>query len=189
MKGWLLPAAALVTLLGCGEPGGSPIDLFVGLDTSGSAEAEKAKFYKRALDANKRILAAPAGSTIELYRFDDAVHEIYVGAPIDQPSQLAQKLRDSLNPSQATTGTNLLKLMETIDARLDATAGEARLLVLTDCGTELMTPKEFGVMESIAKKWARGDKVKEMRIAGLRPLHRDVLRKRLSALGPRLVLE
>lgn len=186
---WALASLLAITLFGCGEPEGNRVDLYVGLDTSGSAEGEKARFYKQTLDANKRVLAAPSGSTIEIYRFDDAVHEIHVGAPIDQPSQLAQKLREALNPTQATKGTNLLKLMETVDARLPSATGDVRLLVLTDCGTELMTPKEFGVMETMAKRWATGGQVKEVRISGLRPLHRDVLRKRLGPLGSRLVLE
>ena len=188
MSGLLL-LGLLIALGGCGEPAGRPLDLFVGLDTSGSAEGEKARFYKQTLDANKRVLASPEGSTLEIYRFDDAVHEIHVGSAIDQPSQLAQKLREALNPAQATRGTNLLKFMETVDGRLAGATGEAKILVLTDCGTELMTPKEFGVMETMAKRWAKEGAVKEMRISGLRPLHRDVLRKRLGALGSRLVLE
>lgn len=190
LRSSLLAVLGVIALAGCSEPVGKPVALFIGIDTSGSAEAEKGRFYKQVLDANKRVLAAPTGSQIEIYRFDDTVHEIHVGDPIEQPAQLAQKLRDAINPAQAQTGTNLWRLLQTVDGRLSQESGkDVKLLVLTDCGTELMTPKEFDEMQKLAERWSKDGTVGELRISGLRPLHRDLLRKRLNSLGKRLILE
>ena len=173
----------LVLAIGCG-PEGETRTALVAVDCSGSAQPFMPEFVKAARDVNETLRG---GETLELYRFDTGVNEIYVGRPLEGAA--FKRRMEVLNRDRQERGTSLVKLMERLDARVGAAPGKRiEIHLLTDCGIEGMKPAEHERVRAIARGWGENPKVASFTVGGVRPFHRDALRADLEPLGAKLTI-
>lgn len=174
----LLPFLALA-LVGCNS---APTVNVVAIDASGSAQEFRDPFVRVTRDLNE---STPGDGAIELYRFDTAVHELYVGGMMGD-----REFRDKMNVAledRGRKGTDLLPLVQRIDERVPRYAGKpVHVTVCTDCGVEMMGKAQHEKVQEIVSRWAKEYPTLQVSFVGVRALHHDVLRTDFKALGDRL---
>lgn len=177
----LAPLLLLFVALACGGPSGSgrPTVHYVAVDRSASALDKAEPFFELAVAEHERALASP-GDRVEIYAFDDGVSEVYVGPPKGEEGGIAPYLRE-IKTRKGRQGTNIGALVARIEERMKVNPGtEARVLVLTDCGTETMSGPEAKRAKEIATRWANDASVASFEVVGPDPGLIDDLRRVLG---------
>ena len=162
----LLPLLLFVAVA-CGGPSGSgrPTVHYIAVDRSASARDKAEPFFELAIAEHERALAN-SGDRVEIYAFDDGVSEVYVGPPKGEEGGIAPALR-AIKTREGRRGTNVGKLVARIEERMKVNAADdARVLVLTDCGTETMTGAEAKRAKEISTRWAADPKVTSFEVVG-----------------------
>lgn len=178
------PTAGRAEPPGTGKPSGPPV-VFIGIDSSGSALPFHQDWLPRIGQLSDRL---PLSAAQEVYRFDTAVHELYVGPPISRVS--LKRMINVVDKDRGQVGTSLKEFAKRVESRLAKYPDRpAMVWIFTDCGVERMTKADHDALRSVATRWSARPGFTLLTIVGVRPLHREALRTAFDPLGDRLMIE
>ncbi len=175
----------LLALIGCGSESteSGPKAYFVAVDTSKSAKPFHGEMFKYASEV---LMTAPMSSNVTVYRFDSTPAEVYSSVPPGSTEEAGILLNKTLQHTSKTDGTNLQKLIVSIDQRIATVNGASRVVILTDCGVEMMTAQEKEQVKRITAKWDEQGSVDKISLKGVQPGFREELRELLRVSPSRL---
>ena len=158
--------AVLALCVACGREAGdrgmsgqsvaSPSVYVVALDTSTSAKTIHEQLYNRAL---KNMESMPRSARLVVIRFDSAAAEVYDGRAIVDGGEAGKLLKPELKWQSKTTGTNLARLFERVQQRLEGTNEMVKIDVYTDCGTEEMSAVDEETARRLSGRWKEAGNV------------------------------
>lgn len=163
-----------------------PETVLIALDTSESAREFHKGFFASITD---RLLTLPTETHVEVYRFDSSPAEVYSGPPANTREEAALLIKRVLEYQSGTEGTNLARLCTLLDSRLASLDQSAEIEIYTDCGIELMSNEDRELVKEVTTKWAENQKVKTVRIIGLRDGFREDIRELVALNEDKLSLE
>jgi hypothetical protein len=178
--------ASLALCVACGRETGdrgmsgqsiaSPSVYVVALDTSSSAKEIHEQLYNRAL---QNMETMPRSARVIVVRFDSAAAEVYDGRAIVDGAEAGKLMKPELQWQSKTTGTNLARLFERIEQRIEGTSEMVRIDVYTDCGTEEMSAEDEETARRVTAKWKETGNV-TMAFHGVETGFREKLRALVS---------
>lgn len=167
---------ALLLLLGCGprtaEDSRKPLTYVVAIDTSQSSLEHIGQLFPRAVNF---IGDLPRGHRLVIYRFDSAPVEVFDGKSGLGADEAGHLIKSKLGTVSQTPGTNLGKLLASIDRLVSLDEESVEIHVYTDCGTEKMTANDDKLVSEMIAKWTEAGDV-SFHFHGVEDGHRERLR-------------
>lgn len=165
-----LAGAMLAGLTGCGEP---PVFRIVGVDTSGSAQADLGKYRKITYKLVQEL--RPGTDAVRVIRFDYEPHEI-LRTLGQRKEALWTTLETQLKIPAERRGTRLARFYQKVAALLDSPEAQGKrieLFVASDNGNDDGSKAMAELSDRAACKIAADPRVKRIHYWGVKTRLRD----------------
>jgi hypothetical protein len=167
---------------GCQEK--EPIELLIGIDTSGSTAPMLQDFARQSRRIAALVPKSPT-SKLAIYRYDTQVQELYDNNAPKSVEKLQEMLEHNLQPNQAK-GTSLANIVLQFAKRLKVAKQPTTVVLLTDGGNDDTSANSHQRTVEAAQLIAQSPCFKKMVICGAQRGSREELRTLLAPLGSKL---